>query len=266
FEQGAVERWYEDNGWTYPVQGPAASGISGVQQFFEALGLTTPPLVEISTQSIHFQGRVGDRLEQSIRVETQEKRPVYAHAGSDQAWLRIGPIALEGRSARIPIQVPSVPARPGERLSGRVTVTANGNQRFGVDVNLDVPDGPSLARVKTSGIRTTVPIAQPAGPPPEHAISTIPYATVAPELPAYEPVPVAKLAASLVEPRHRRWPHAVPVLLLFLVIFGVVARDWLMPDRPGEDNAPVAVDELIDTNPRIEVRFHDGQKGDDADR
>src|SRR5262249_39066765 len=159
---------------------------------------------------IHLQGRVGDRLEQSIRVETQEKRPVYAHASSDQPWLRIGPIALEGRSARIPIEVPSVPARPGERLAGRVQVTANGNQSFGGAVNLDVTDGSVLPRVKPSGTRTTAPIAQPAGPPPAHAISTIPYATAVPELPAYEPVPVAKLAASLVEPRRRRWPHAVP--------------------------------------------------------
>ena len=35
FENGAVARWYIQNGWTYPVQGPSASGLGAVQQFFE---------------------------------------------------------------------------------------------------------------------------------------------------------------------------------------------------------------------------------------
>src|SRR5262249_35264614 len=48
FENGAVAKWYKDNGWTYPVQGPSASGLGAVQQFFEALGLTEPPKVELS--------------------------------------------------------------------------------------------------------------------------------------------------------------------------------------------------------------------------
>jgi hypothetical protein len=266
FEQGAVERWYEDNGWTYPVQGPAASGISGVQQFFEALGLTTAPRVEIDTQAINLQGRVGDRLEHAVRVETQEKRPVYAHAVSDQPWMRIGRIALEGRSARIPIEVPSVPARPGERLHGRVTVTANGNQRFWVAVTLAIGSGSTAVRPKTSGIRSGVPVAQPVAPPPAHAISTVPYATAAPEPLAFEPVPVARLAAELVEPRGvSKWLHAVPVLLLFLVLLGVVARDRLLPDH-GDDNPAAVVEELLDPDPRVEARFHDGKKGDDADR
>jgi hypothetical protein len=34
FENGAVAEWYKMNGWTYPVQGPAASGLGAVQQFF----------------------------------------------------------------------------------------------------------------------------------------------------------------------------------------------------------------------------------------
>ena len=37
FEHGDVARWYECNGWTYPVRGPAASGMAAVQQFFECL-------------------------------------------------------------------------------------------------------------------------------------------------------------------------------------------------------------------------------------
>jgi hypothetical protein len=263
FEQGAVEQWYVDNGWTYPVQGPAASGISGIQQFFEALGLTTPPRVDISERAVTFEGGVGERLERSIRVETPEKRPVYAHAVADQPWMRIGPVALEGRSARIPIEVPSVPARPGERLHGRVTVTANGNQRFWVDVNLFVTARPTAVRSTTSTIRTGIPVAQPA--PVAQAIAPIPYAVAAaPTAVILEPDSPARLAELMTEPYSgSKWLHAVPVMLLFLVLLGVVARDMLLPPRTEE---AAAAEVPIDPNPYIEVRFHDGKKGDDADR
>jgi hypothetical protein len=40
FESGLVRKWYEENGWDYPIQGAQASGLGAVQQFFEALGLT----------------------------------------------------------------------------------------------------------------------------------------------------------------------------------------------------------------------------------
>src|SRR5262249_41873353 len=42
FESGAVQRWYEANGWSYPVQGPSSSGIGAIQQFHHAPGLLPP--------------------------------------------------------------------------------------------------------------------------------------------------------------------------------------------------------------------------------
>ncbi len=39
FDSGEVAGWYERNGWTYPVIGPAAAGLDAVRQFFAALGL-----------------------------------------------------------------------------------------------------------------------------------------------------------------------------------------------------------------------------------
>ena len=68
FESGAVASWYKDNGWTYPVQGPAASGLGAVQQFFEALGLT--PAAQGGhqpTQSIDLAGNPGEPLRYSHR-------------------------------------------------------------------------------------------------------------------------------------------------------------------------------------------------------
>ena len=137
FERGDVAEWYKSNGWTYPVQGPAASGMGAIQQFFEALGLTQPPKVEINVKSLRLGGKVGDQLTATIEVKTQEKRPVYAHGVSDQAWLTASRAKLNGRTASIDLTV-VVPDSPGEELTARLTVQSNGKQRFVVPVKLKI--------------------------------------------------------------------------------------------------------------------------------
>jgi hypothetical protein len=138
FESGAVARWYKENGWTYPVAGPAFRGAAAVQQFFEVLGLATPPRVELSERRVTLRGNVGEPIEYVLQVKNREDRPrlVFAHAASNQPWLEIGAARLNGSTASIPLRVPSVPDRPGEQVSARVAVIANGNQRFIVPVSL----------------------------------------------------------------------------------------------------------------------------------
>ena len=145
FENGAVAAWYGSNGWSYPVLGPAASGLAAVQQFFEALGLTAPPRVEISQTAVNLTGKPGEALRQTLVVSSPEKRPVYARASSNRPWLRVAGVKMEGRTASIQLAVAAVPDQPGETLQATVTVTSNGNQRFEVPVSLRVagaPDGP----------------------------------------------------------------------------------------------------------------------------
>ena len=57
FEKGAVAQWFKDNGWTYPVQGPSASGLGAVQQFFEA-----QRLIESLRDIEVFRGKEWPRL------------------------------------------------------------------------------------------------------------------------------------------------------------------------------------------------------------
>ncbi len=138
FESGAVQQWYKDNGWIYPVQGPAASGLAAVQQFFEALGLTPPPKVQLSVESLALAGAAGGSVRSLLEVTTPERRPIYAHAVSDQPWLKVEQPLIKGRSVSIPLAVPVVPHCPGETLRAKLTVTSNGNQRFEVPVSLGV--------------------------------------------------------------------------------------------------------------------------------
>jgi hypothetical protein len=287
FENGSVERWYKDNGWTYPVQGPAASGISAVQQFFEALGLTTPPKVEISERAVNLRGNVGDRIEYTLKVQTQEKRPVYAHGTSDQPWLKVGRAILEGRSATIPLEISSVPPRPGDKLQARVTVTANGNQRFWVTVMLQIGGRPSARPAEL--MQEPMPVLE-LGPTPV-ARGRAPVAAV----PVFQAAPVAAvpvldtwdaITAEPLEPTFpagggepsrraaRRgaeggwpwWAHLVPIAVLLLALLGVTARDSRLEpaaaiasgsvDDDVKGNAKPS-DEPLDTKPRIALRFHD---------
>jgi hypothetical protein len=141
FENGAVVRWYQDNGWIYPVEGPSASGLGAVQQFFEALGLTKPPKVELRESAIQFSGKVGEEFRRTLEATTPENRPIFAHAVSDQPWLKVNRVILDGRTAAIRLSAVA-PERPGETLHARLTVKANGNQRFVVPVTLAVAGTP----------------------------------------------------------------------------------------------------------------------------
>jgi hypothetical protein len=55
-ENGTLARWYQANGWTYPVLGPTATGVAAVQQFLEALGLVKTPHVELSEDVVRLRG------------------------------------------------------------------------------------------------------------------------------------------------------------------------------------------------------------------
>jgi hypothetical protein len=243
FEKGDVARWYEENGWKYPVQGPASSGLGAVQQFFEALGLTPPPKVDISERSVALSGNPGDLLRHALEVKAQEKRPVYAHATSNQPWLEVGRAKLNGRTATIPLIVSAVPHREGETLTAKVLVVSNGNQRFVVPVTLTV--GGSL------NFDAPAPVASILEYQPE---------TVA-VAPVLQPAPVATVAP--VRRTSRAGIHAVPAVLLAVALLGVVVWDALAPRSTGK-SAGVSLGktgqqagyvDLLDREPRLGIDF-----------
>jgi hypothetical protein len=138
FEQGAVKAWYESNGWTYPIQGTQARGKGALQQFFEALGLTKPPRLEISTEKIECRGEAGKKLTKNVVISSTEPRFVHAEGHSSQSWIKVLPgKSQQGNSLTISLSI-EVPPRPGETLAATVTIYGNGRQRFDVAVALTV--------------------------------------------------------------------------------------------------------------------------------
>ncbi len=272
FENGAVARWYIQNGWTYPVQGPSASGLGAVQQFFEALGLTTPPKVEVRESSLLFEGKPGAGVTRTLDVAAVEKRPVFASAVSDQSWLKVSKVVLDGRTAHVQLAVDPVPDRPGETLAANLTVRANGNQRFVVPVSLRVLGKPHTAARPSAavypGVRlvevlpdaatypAAIPLAgrpwqppdgvRPRGGPREPAV-----VEVLPEVDEdAAPDPRKPTALNMVLP-------LLPVAFILFGLFVTVSRDlvaWALspkagPDVPGALGAPL-----------IGIQFHDQVK------
>ena len=145
FSGGAVASWYAANGWTYPVEGESADGLAAVQQFFDALGLSAPPRLVLSEQAVSIASAVGTSISHTVSLSTTEKRPVYARAVSDQPWLVVRGVRLDGGTAHIDLAVSSVPDRAGKTLRASVTIHANARQRFVVPVELRVDPAPVVA-------------------------------------------------------------------------------------------------------------------------
>jgi hypothetical protein len=247
FENGAVAAWYKSNGWTYPVQGPPASGVGAVQQFFEALGLTEPPKVEISERSVGLRGDPGQQLRHVLRLETKEKRPVYAYGKSDQPWLEVGRPQLNGKVAKIPLVIPSVPNKPGQTLTAKVLVQANGNQRFTVPVTL-VVGSPAAAVFDFDNA------APPVKPAP------MPVAAVPVTLPEPSPPPRTRVRSP---GGGFPWVHAVPALLLGGVLLGLVIWDYATKGKGPSIDEVAFADEgdilpisMADSpEPRLDIEF-----------
>jgi hypothetical protein len=228
---GAVARWYEANGWTYPVPGPAASGLAAVQQLFEALGLVKPPPVELSEDAVRLTSGPGEKVEYVLAAVTQEDRAAVAHATSDQPWLHVGPTTFRGRSAFLPLTVPVVPDRPGETLRANVSVTANGSQRFVVPVTLVV-----------GGRRPAPPPAPAPVPPPPHPGADAPR-------------PRAGIGA---RSGRRARPTVVTAALLLLTLLAAVVRDYFAP----APTRPVPPAPEVDSVPRLAIRYHEDEVPD----
>jgi hypothetical protein len=282
FESGAVARWYRDNGWSYPVEGDAVAGLAAVQQFFDALGLSAPPKLELSEAAVTLDGRAGETVRHTLVLSAAEKRPVYARAASDQDWLIVTGVDLEGSNAHVHLSVPAIPDRPGETLSAKLHVTANSRQNFIVPVNLHVASAaraqPARARAHAAAAATRnsdldwLPFDEvskngtdrtdetdgteetrsaDAGPVPDW-LTGLSVETALPPLLPLPPLPEEPFAAILTPvrrpPERRRtsralWLVLLPVGLLVLLVAAVIVAASRSGLETGDASEPPSVQE-----------------------
>ncbi len=166
-ESGEIKRWFETNGWTYPVEGPEVRGVAAVQQFFEAMGLSKPPPVQVSTGEVRLRCQYPQSARFQLTLSTTAKKWVYATIASDAAWLKVpNPQASGPQQATFLIEVDSSRMTTvGPHGEARVKVVANGGQALEVRVIADVAGMPAA--------RVTAPV-RPSAPGPGGAPAPLP--------------------------------------------------------------------------------------------
>src|SRR5262249_8186300 len=113
-ESGEVARWFAANGWHYPVAGTPAKGVSGVQQFFESLGLSKPPAVQVSQAEVRCTCTHPETVRGQVQLQTAAKKWVYASVTSDARWLKVLTPAVSGpQQAAIAFAIDSRLVRSG---------------------------------------------------------------------------------------------------------------------------------------------------------
>jgi hypothetical protein len=134
-ENGEVARWFHANGWTYPVPGQPARGVAAVQQFFECMGLSKPPPLQLSEPEFHFICTPPEVVQAKVTLRTSTKKWVYAQADSDAPWLRVTTPSVSGpQQTQIAFEVDSTLMDAGGPHLGNIQIIANAGQRLTVRV------------------------------------------------------------------------------------------------------------------------------------
>jgi hypothetical protein len=147
-ESGEIGRWFESNGWNYPVRGTPIKGVAGVQQFFENMGLSKPPLVQLGQKEVLHRCEYPETVRGQVALQTSAKKWVYANVESDSPWLRVLTPQVSGpQQAQIGYEIDTRQAPAGQAALGTLTVHANGGQKLTLQVRAHVVGvTPSLAR------------------------------------------------------------------------------------------------------------------------
>ena len=237
FEDNSVQDWYKSNGWTYPVPGPAASGVAAVQQFFEALGLVEAPQVFLEPRSHECSGYPGAKINLTFTVFSSEKRHVYAHATNtpDAPWIICKPTDSEKNRAVISVEV-IIPDSPPSQVEGRINIFSNGGKVFRPRIYLSILGSAKLPPPLPESIGSS---SEPSNPSHLGGI---------PDLNEIEPYKFQGLPAILLGS------------LLMLGIFAAIVRDVLSFSKPMENSdsiSKVLKAEKPDMNPLVFLTFNE---------
>ena len=141
-ENGDVSRWFASNGWNFPIRGPQAKGVAGVQQFFETMGLSKPPLVEVSQEEVRLACTYPETVRSQVVLQTAAKKWVYGTITSDTSWLRVLTPQVGGpQQATIAFEIDpqaATGAVTNTSLEGKLHITANGGKVLTVAVIAEV--------------------------------------------------------------------------------------------------------------------------------
>jgi hypothetical protein len=130
-ESGEVTRWFNLNGWTYPVPAATAKGVAAVQQFFEGMGLSKPPPLALSETEARFLCQYPEVVSGKFTLRTPTKKWVYATVESSVPWVRVTTPNVSGpQLAPIAFDIDSSRMGAGSHHETDLQVLANAGQRL----------------------------------------------------------------------------------------------------------------------------------------
>ncbi|MSQ95556.1 MAG: hypothetical protein EXR98_13495 [Gemmataceae bacterium] len=229
-ESGDVQRWFELNGWLYPMRGTPIKGVAGVQQFFESMGVSKPPVVQLSKKEIRVTCKYKETARAQVALQTAAKKWVYANLSSDSPWLKLAQAQVSGpQHAAIALEIDTNLWTLGPSGEGTVSVVANGGQKLTLKVVVEVPGAP--------------PATQRSKPPPPP--TPAPAARTAPTMPT-----AAQAPASPVMPLTAGSVKFIPALATTLLVC-LALRVLLIPivDCWGRSSVVAAAAEKLDLAP-----------------
>lgn len=144
-ESGEVARWFAANGWNYPVRGTQAKGVAGVQQFFEAMGLSRPPKVEVAPAEVRLQCHFLDTVRGQVVLHSASRKWVYAMVDAEAPWLKVlTPFVTGPQQTTIAFEVLSQQLPAGDTAEAQLNIQANSGQVLKVPVRVEVRGAPKV--------------------------------------------------------------------------------------------------------------------------
>jgi hypothetical protein len=138
-EAGDVARWFESNGWPYPVKGPTALGMAAVQQYFETLQLAKTPRVEINPTMLELECQGADPIAAEAYLHSPDRKWVFGAVTTAASWLRVLTPRVSGpQSASIRLELEPATLTANDTHEATVTVQANGGQTLTLPLRLRV--------------------------------------------------------------------------------------------------------------------------------
>jgi len=164
FADGVIQRWFETNGWGYPVIGPTAPGLAAVQQFFEGLGLARAPRIELDEPEAFFSCAKGGIVSGRAGLSTADRKWLHAQAAAAAPWLRVTTPHVSGpQHAGIDFEVDTARLEEGRTHETTLNIEANAGQKLALRVRVEVRGRPrATARARA----TYLPPPPVVGPSP----------------------------------------------------------------------------------------------------
>lgn len=139
FNDGSIQELFAREGWGFPIVGPLASGMGAVQQYFEALRLSSTPKITVDPDDVSVVCEHGDCVTRSLTLSASTKKWVYAFATSDAMWLKLDSKTFAAaKQLEIPFTIDSEILEPGRTHEAVLHITYNGGVERTIWVRVDV--------------------------------------------------------------------------------------------------------------------------------